>query len=301
MRHIGFFDLLWRLLFRERDANHTATIRYRSQYGLNELAQRLSITPEELKTFPINYKTFTIKKSGKGLRSISAPRADLKKLQRRINRLLFSSLSAHPAAIGFEKGRSLVDHARMHENKSVVIRIDIRDFFDSVTSDRVISYLRSIGWDQYTAQLLANICTRNGSLPQGAPTSPRLSNLTNISLDARLSGLSEVFGATYTRYADDLVISMATEDNAQKVGLILWSTHRILNDEGYRANHDKRLVMRRHNRQIVCGLVVNQKANLPRRTRRWLRAVEHHVDMGFQSTLTHEQISGWRAMRKSLL
>ncbi|MCH8042575.1 MAG: RNA-directed DNA polymerase [Planctomycetes bacterium] len=137
-------------------------------------------------------------------------------------------------------------------------------------------YFRAIGWNRPAAKLLVKLCTWQGALPQGAPTSPRLSNLVNYRLDARLAGLAARHGATYTRYADDLTFSFA-EDDRDSVGRVRCAARLILEEEGYRPHHRKFQARRRHQRQQVTGLVVNRRVNLSRSTRRWLRAVEHRA------------------------
>ena len=133
-------------------------------------------------------------------------------------------------------------------------------------------------------------------MPQGAPTSPRLSNLVNYRLDARLAGLAARFEATYSRYADDITFSLA--DDRKKVRGLIRMTARIVSDEGYALHRHKKLhVRRRHQQQRVTGLVVNDRVNLPRSTRRWLRAVEHHLATDRPATLTSRQIEGWRSFQ----
>src|SRR5262249_44280484 len=152
----------------------------------------------------------------------------LKTIQRRILRRLLGRLRCHPAATGFERGRSIVTNARAHVGKAVVVQMDLKDFFTSTTTRRVRKYFRKTGWNREAADLLIRLCTHQGGLPQGAPTSPRLSNLVNYRLDARLARLagrrrlydprtgqrigSREIGAKYTRYADDLTFSFQSDD-----------------------------------------------------------------------------------------
>ena len=150
------------------------------------------------------------KRSG-GKRRILAPSRSLKDRQRRIHKRLLRKLPAHPSAIGFERGQSVVTHARRHAARAVVIRMDVRDFFDSTSSHRVYEYFRRIGWNRSASRWLTEACTYDGQLPQGAPTSPRLSSLVNFAMDARLAGLAKSNGATYSRYADDLTFSFSVD------------------------------------------------------------------------------------------
>ena len=139
----------------------------------------------------------------------------------------------------------------------------------------------------------AALHVRGWPAARGAPTSPRLSNLINYRLDARLTGLAarrrlrdvrtgsdigvREIGATYTRYADDLTFSFPTDD-PHHIRYVIRLTTYIVGREGYELHLRKKLQIRRqHDRQQVTGLVVNERVNLPRSTRRWLRAVEHRA------------------------
>jgi RNA-directed DNA polymerase len=187
-----------------------------SGYGVDELARRLKIDPEELRrTKPRYHELFIAKRNG-GRRRILAPEASFKSLQRQVLHRLLARLKAHPAAMGFERGRSIVTNALAHQGQAVVLRLDVKDFFASTKARRVRRYFRLIGWNRPAASLLTRLCTHEGGLPQGAPTSPRLSNLVNYPLDARLSAMATKLGAAYTRYADDITISLAEDDNGSE-------------------------------------------------------------------------------------
>jgi len=280
--------------------------------SIDELARRLETEADTLRRCPLNYRAFAINKRRGGTRRILAPSDELKSLQRKILRRLFQRLQAHPAAKGFERGQSIATHARVHEGQAVVLTMDIADFFSSTSPTRVAEYLRIIGWNRPAAKLLVRLCTYDGGLPQGAPTSPRLSNLVNYRMDARLHAAAARYGATYTRYADDLTFSWPHDDRTV-VARLRRVVRLIVEDTGYRIHGRKTRVMRRHQRQRVTGLVVNHRARLPRETRRWLRAVEHRASQDWRSvgsdadqpwrpstpmTLTTEQLAGWRALQK---
>jgi RNA-directed DNA polymerase len=175
--------------------------------------------------------------------------------------------------------------------------MDLKSFFESTSAERVTRYFQTIGWDGEASQLLVRLCTHDRGLPQGAPTSPRLSNLVNFRLDARLSRLAQKYDAVYTRYADDLTFSFAA-DEPKAVHAVIRATKKIVGEIGYTLHQRKKLhVRRRHDRQVVTGLVVNQCVALPRATRRWLRAVEHRLSLGREATLTPAQLAGWKALQ----
>jgi RNA-directed DNA polymerase len=265
-----------------------------------ELARRLDLDIEQIAAVRPRYQRFTIRKRGGGLRTIDAPSEELKRLQRRILRRVLALLVVHPAVHGFERGRSIVTNARLHVGRSVVVRLDIRDFFNSTGAKRVEKFFRRIGWDRPAARLLTGLCTHEGGLPQGAPTSPRLANLVNYKLDTRLDHLAAKAGAMYSRYADDLTFSF-DRDEAGRVRALIRTVQRIVENEGYRLHKRRKLHVRRpHQRQIVTGVVVNERPNLPRETRRWLRAVEHRLATRGEADLTPEQLAGWRAYRQMI-
>ena len=267
---------------------------------LDDAARRLKLSPAELKKFPIDYREFTIPKRSKGVRVIRAPSRELRLLQRRILHRLLDPLRCHPAATGFEKRQSIVTNALPHIGQAVIVKMDIQDFFPSITAKRIQTYLRKVGWNPEASALLTKLVTLDGRLPQGAPTSPRLSNLVNQHLDARLSALAQRLNANYTRYADDLTFSFA-EDDPGKVRSLIHIVGVILREEGYEPHRkDKLYVRRRCDRQVVTGLVVNDHVALPRETRRWLRAVEHRIQSGRTPTITPDELNGWRALRKMI-
>ena len=242
-----------------------------------ELARRLGMMAEDLAAITPAYEAFEIHKLSGGTRRILAPEASFKEFQRRLLHRILGRLKAHDAAHGFERGRSIATHASHHVGKALVVRIDLVDFFPSTGAKRVKRYFRKIGWNRKAAALLTQWCTWAGGLPQGAPTSPRLSNLLSRRLDVRLTALARSLGGAYTRYADDLTFSFDS-DMELPVDVIVNATTRIVGDDGYVVHRRKKLrVMRRHHRQVVTGLVVNERVALPRSTRRWLRAVEHHM------------------------
>jgi retron-type reverse transcriptase len=283
---VGLWDALRRLFRRGGDG-----------HGVEELARRLGVSAEQLLGFRPAYRSFSVPKRSGGTRHILAPEDGLKALQRRIARRLLGRLACHPAAMGFERGRSIVVNALGHVGQAVVVGMDLKDFFGSTAAERVRRYFRAVGWGPQASEALARLCTHEGGLPQGAPTSPRLSNLVNTRLDARLDGLARRLGCVYTRYADDLTFSFAADD-PRAVHVLIRLCQRILAGEGYALHRRKKLrIARRHDRQLVTGLVVNQRINLPRRTRRWLRAVAHHLSTGRPASLTAEQLAGWRALQ----
>ncbi len=278
--------LVEKLLGRGADAGHTVA----------ELSRRLGMDEAALRAVGATYRRFEIPKRSGGTRTIHAPDGPLKELQRCVLYRLLARLPVHPAVTGFERRHSIVTNAAHHTGKAIVLQLDIKDFFGSMSATRVEAYFRGIGWNKEAARLLRSWCTYEGGLPQGAPTSPRLSNVVNYRLDARLAACAAKYGAAYTRYADDITFSFAVDDRLA-MRTVLYLAGRIVEDEGYELHRKRKChIRRRHQRQMVTGLVVNERPRLPRETRRWLRAVEHHHATDRPSTVTPGQLQGWRAL-----
>lgn len=279
----------------KEDPRHWIRTLFARGLSTAELARRLDISLQELQSISIDYVEAFIPKRSGGTRRLLVPSHELKAVQRRILRRVLAKLTVHPAVAGFEEGQSIVHNARQHVGKAVVLKMDIEDFFPSTKAERLTKYFQRIGWNRAAAELLTKLTTYEGGLPQGAPTSPRLSNLVNRRLDTRIGRVVTRRKGTYTRYADDITISFP-RDNGRRVRGMIQYVRRRLKIEGYRSNRDKQLILRQHQQQRVTGLVVNRKVNLPRETRRRLRAIEHRLNTGGPATMTREQLEGWKSL-----
>jgi RNA-directed DNA polymerase len=238
------------------------------------------------------------KRSGGG-RLIEAPRQRLKAVQTQVLKGLLDAVPVHEACHGFVAGHSVLSHAQQHTQQAVVMHFDLKNFFSSITASQVAAVFRTLGYPPCVASHLAALCTvstpdpviqrmredgwldwhqakclRHPHLAQGAPSSPMLANLCAFRLDLRLDGLAWTLGARYSRYADDLVISgptslsVASSRIAARVG-------QIALEEGYVVNHRKTRLATQASAQTVCGVVVNQHANMKRAEFDRLRAVLH--------------------------
>lgn len=238
------------------------------------------------------YVDFEVPKQRGGVRIISAPRAPLRAIQRTIYTNILAKVPVHEAAHGFVPGRSTVTNAAPHLGARLLLKTDIRDFFPSIHYWRVRGMFATFGYDERVAGVLASLCTRRpvvdrngqrvvvwpGLMPQGAPTSPAIANLVCLRLDARLTGLAESIGARYTRYADDLSFSFHDPEAVEQldVGRTFWWIDQILQQEGFAEHAGKRQVLRPNRRQLVTGIVVNEKLTVPRPARRQFRALLHN-------------------------
>jgi RNA-directed DNA polymerase len=268
--------------------------------GIQELARRLMITEDELRAHVPHYEKATLKKRSGGVRVLAVPDDQTKALQRKILRLLLARLKAHPAAHAYERKRSIASNAAPHVGQQVLVKMDIVEFFNRTRGDRIERYFRAIGWNREAAQCLVRLVTHNGGLPQGAPTSPRLANLVNIGLDHAITKRALRLYGTYTRYADDITISFP-EDWPSRIRGIIYQVRALAKANGYRLHGKPKLgTYRRHQRQQVCGVVVNDKLNLPRALRRRLRAARHRLARGKNASLTATQLEGWSAYEKMI-
>jgi retron-type reverse transcriptase len=278
-----------------RDFFTSIAKRFKQPDDREKLARWAGYSLDAIQGADVSYTECNIPKRTGGFRTLAIPNPTLKQIQGAILRRLLRKLPAHPAAMGFERERSIVTHARRHVGQAVVVNLDIRDFFTSTADSRVRRYFRGLRWSDQSAELLTRLVTWRGGLPQGAPTSPRLSNLVNYQMDARLAAAASRYGAIYSRYADDLTFSFS-EDHAENRHFLMWVVKQVLADDGYLLHHRKKRSIRRRNaRQVVTGLVVNERVRLPREVRRRLRAAEHHLSVGRMCSMTADQLAGWRA------
>jgi RNA-directed DNA polymerase len=273
------------------DERTTARVERGEGMSLDALAARLGTTADELRRAEPAYRRVRIPKKRGGFRNLDIPDDATKALQRRLLRRVLVGLSAHPAATGFEHGKTIVDNAAPHSGSHVVIRMDVVDFFPSTKSARVLRYFQWVGWGREAAEVLTKLTTWGDGLPQGAPTSPRLSNLVNYYLDVQLAAVAKSRKGRYTRYADDITISL---DADLRVRDTIQAVVAVLRFHGYRMHKKEKLrVMRRHQRQYVTGLVVNDTVRLPREIRRRLRATCHRLEQGLEPTQGADVAAGW--------
>ena len=243
------------------------------------------------------YHTFTIPKKTGGYRRIAAPNPQLRAVQQKILVKILAPLPVHDAAHGYVTGRSTVTNAAPHIGKAVLIKFDLANFFDTIDYWRVVGLFASFGYalgdlafrasdlDTEVAPTLARLCcytqrsnqSRIAYTPQGAPTSPAISNLICRTLDKRLDSLAKKLGGDYTRYADDLTFSFHNLPG-KGVGRFRWWVNQICHQEGFFVREDKFRVIRSSQQQRVTGIVVNEQLSIPRRDRRRFRAIVHNCE-----------------------
>lgn len=258
-----------------------------------------------------NYKTFKIKKKSGKTRIIHSPKKGLKEFQKCLNIILSTIYQPHESANGFVSGKSIVDNAKNHTGKNYVYNIDLKDFFPSVDANRVWGRLKAKPFNLGTtneriqiANMIKAICCTpmqverlinnkwviitTSVLPQGAATSPILTNAICERLDIQLTGLSKRFGLEYSRYADDITFSSMhktyipkkgkQEAIYQKESSFDKELRRIINTQNFNINEKKIRLQKRGYKQEVTGLIVNEKVNTPtyyiKELRQWIYFLE---------------------------
>lgn len=250
------------------------------------------------------YSSFEIPKKSGGTRTIHAPTEKLKRAQKQLADLLQDCIQEQEKAYrtltkdkrperishGFHRGRSIITNAQQHRHRRYVLNVDIENFFGSIHFGRVRGLLqkdKSFSLKERVATAIAHLACHNGTLPQGSPCSPVISNLVGRVLDFRLAKLANGVGCSYSRYADDLTFS--TNERAFPPEIAVSSSTNpgiwipgpsLLNElasSGFNLNGKKTRMQVRTSRQMVTGLVVNSKVNVPADYRRTVRAMVHSL------------------------
>lgn len=240
------------------------------------------------------YRQFKIKKKSGGFRQITAPRnQNFMMLLQAVNEILKAIYTPSDYAMGFTEGRSVVTNAAVHKGQNYVFNIDLKDFFPSIEQRRVLKRLgaKPFNFKPEIALLFSGLCAMRVKretpdeskerdldktyvyiLPQGAPTSPIITNMICDTLDRRLSGLAKRFGLHYSRYADDITFSSMHNVYAEK-GEFRQELVRIINDQGFAINETKTRLQKLGSRQEVTGIIVSDKLNVTRKYVREIRSL----------------------------
>lgn len=233
------------------------------------------------------YQQFKIKKKSGGFRQITAPRnRSFMMMLSAVNELLKALYTPSDYAMGFTEGRSVVTNANIHKGQNYIFNIDLKDFFPSIEQPRVWKrlQLKPFKFPVQIASLLAGLCSmreirEEGDgrqkayyvLPQGAPTSPIITNMICDNLDRRLAGLAKRFGLRYSRYADDITFS-SMHYVYQETGEFRKELERIITEQGFKINSNKTRLQKRGSRQEVTGIIVCDKLNV---TQKYVREIRN--------------------------
>jgi RNA-directed DNA polymerase len=253
-----------------------------------------------------NYHYRTVPRRSGLPRVIEAPKARLKEIQRWVHQEILRHVPPHADAHAFTRGRSVISHAGVHTAQAAVLRLDLKDFFASITAGRVYGTFRSLGYAPAVAHLLTGLCTNTipadvwhaiprpaearlvqphfwlgralatPHLPQGAPTSPALANLAAFRMDRRLAALAGSLGLRYSRYADDLTFS-GPRPRLGRSGRLRAAVAEIVREERFVLHPDKSMLRTAGARQTVCGVVVNVRPNVTRAEYDQLKAILHNA------------------------
>lgn len=247
-------------------------------FELEHLSELIGIKyPEFLKI--INnpdeyYRHFEIKKRKGGKREILAPLPSLLHCQRWVYKEILTKSVVHDNAHGFITNRSIITNASLHLNKKCILKMDIKDFFPSIPINWVINYFSSLGYPNNVSYYLSAICCCDNVLPQGAATSPYLSNILLLSLDDRLTRLSKKYNLVYSRYADDMNFSGEyIPSNFSKI------VSEIISSYGLEANSGKTQLLTKRGKRIITGLSVSgDTLTIPRNKKREIRKELHYIE-----------------------
>ncbi|AFM05814.1 Retron-type reverse transcriptase [Bernardetia litoralis DSM 6794] len=258
------------------------------------------------------YHNYYVPKKSGGKRLISAPKPKLKHTQNWIKTNVLDKIEINENVHGFVKERSILTNAEPHQNKNLVISLDLKDFFPSISYKRVKGLFLKFGYSEQLSTLFGLLTTHNETdklnvdgeiyyaqkvdketgktnrfLPQGSPASPAITTLIAYKMDKRLEGLAKKMGFTYTRYADDLTFSSDldlkkdTKATNKIIGSLLYFVKKVVTSEGFEIHPDKTHIMRKGNQQKVTGIIVNQntenKLGIDRQTLRKFRAFLHQT------------------------
>ncbi|ACB00918.1 Reverse transcriptase (RNA-dependent DNA polymerase) (plasmid) [Picosynechococcus sp. PCC 7002] len=232
------------------------------------------------------YKKFEVYKKSGGIRTITTPVTSLKFIQWKLNQVLNAVYQPKPAVHGFTLNKNILTNAQAHVGKRFVLNLDLEDFFPSINFGRVRGLFMAPPYQlpAGVATVLAQICCYDNQLPQGAPTSPIVSNMICAKMDTQLQRLAKECRATYTRYADDITFSttlrefpedlaypVKTEEGTQFV----LGDHllQIIAENGFKINNQKTRLQTKGSHQEVTGLTVNQFPNVKRTYVRQIRAM----------------------------
>ena len=259
-----------------------------NKYIYGEKSQKIELKHLTYRAFVEydNYVKFEIPKKTLGVREIYSPHNSLKNILRTINIALQCIYKPNMVAHGFVKNKSIVTNAKNHISKNYVYNIDLEDFFPSIHQPRVwkrfqLPPFNLSGGKRKIANLIANLTCykvkeadtqKINFLPQGAPTSPFISNIICERLDRRLMGVAKKYKIRYTRYADDITFS-SNINVYKKDSEFLKEINQIIDKENFKINHKKTRLQKKGYRQEVTGIITNEKVNVPRKYIKKLRAI----------------------------
>ena len=271
--------------------------------GINHLASMMELDAETLKRMVVSshsfYHSFTIPKRKGGMRQIDAPYPSMIRAQRWIYNEILSKIAISPSATGFIPRQSIKDNASVHLCQKCLLLLDVKDFFPSIKWHKVYSVFSHLGYPKNIAQYLTSLCCLNGHAPQGAVTSPALSNVIARRLDARITGIAKKYNINYTRYADDMTFS------GERISRRFQSfINKIVKEDGFKINQEKTRFIKGKHQKIVTGISISEdKLTVPKSKRREMRQhvyyinkyglTEHQKKIGNNDPILLERLIGY--------
>lgn len=248
------------------------------------------------------YKIFNTPKKSGGFRKIYAPSKEMKAVQAWILRHILERISLSDYATAYIKEKNLTFNVSRHLGNRFFLCLDIDDFFPSIPYSKVFNVFRTIGFNPHISHVFTSLCTCEGKLPQGAVTSPAISNIVCIKMDNRISGYVGKKNVMYARYADDMTFSSLSENRLISIkNFVSW----IIKDEGFEINKNKTRYLGPYQRREITGLVVSDKSmGIGRRTKRLLRAKIHRFEtaklVSEEKSKLGNHIDGWLSYLNSV-
>lgn len=235
-------------------------------YSLSN-SQKIKLLYTITNNLKTNYTIYKIKKTNGGYRTIYNPQPTLKHIQRQILKNILNNKNISKYATAYYQGTNLKNNAINHVNKEIILKLDIKDFFENISFINVYNSCFDLGYfPKSVGTLLTYLCTYNDHLPQGAPTSPAISNLIMKDFDETIGFWCQTNNITYTRYCDDMTFS-GTFDPSK----IIKKVQKRLSFQGLELNKDKIHVIPNSQQQVVTGIVVNKKIQTPKNYRKKIR------------------------------
>ena len=236
-----------------------------------------------------HYRTFRIPKHNGKFRVITEPYPDLKSIQKWILNNILNKVSTSSYAKAYKPQFSLKDNARFHIKQDIVIKLDVADFFPSIKIPFVVHTFLQLGYSKALSEVLGRLCCVGNCLPQGAPTSPYISNLYCCVLDKRIGHYITKLGFRYTRYSDDITIS--GDISNKQIASIIKFCRKCLKESKLILNEEKTQILRHHHRQLVTGVVLNDKISAGTKKKKEIRKQVYYIKKyGLESHISHEEI-----------
>jgi RNA-directed DNA polymerase len=245
------------------DVRHLSYLtEYREEYILRAITK-----PENF------YRTFSILKKNGARREIKEPLPGLKFIQYWILNNIIKTIPMNKFNNAYSTGKSIVSNAKYHTKQSLVLNVDIEKFFDNITFDMVYNFFYNFGYNNVVSNVLAKLCTLNGSIPQGSPTSPYLSSVLTFDIDNNLFEYCRVKNLRYSRYADDITISGDFHP-----GQVITDVKLMLQELSFNLNESKTRLSRKHQRQMVTGIIVNKKMSIKKEDLKDIRQIMYYIN-----------------------